>query len=77
MTTSLAGSSVVTSSTLLRTGHFALAAEVLPSIWIIDSGASYHIHNAIELTTYERLPNPIRIQLGNKTCIFATHHGSV
>ena len=76
MTTSLADSPVVTSSTL-RTGHFALAAEVLPSTWIIDSGASHHMHNGNDFTTYERLPNPIRIQLGNKTCVLATHHGSL
>jgi len=24
-----------------------------------------------------RLPNPIRIQLGDKTCVLATHHGSI
>jgi len=62
MTTSLADSPVVTSSTL-RTGQFALASEVLPSMWIIDSGASHHMHNGKDFTTYERLPNPIRIQL--------------
>ena len=61
----------------LDLGHFALAAEVFPSTWIIDSGASHHMHNGNDFTTYERLPNPIRIQLGNKTCVFATHHGSV
>ena len=76
--TSLADSPVVTSS-ILRTGQFALAAEVLPSTWIIDSGASHHMHNGndFDFNTYERLPNPIRIQLGNKTYIFAIHHGSV
>ena len=35
------------------------------------------MHNGNNFTTYKRLPNQIRIQLGNKTCIFATHHGSV
>jgi len=56
--TSLADSPVVTSSTL-RTGHFALAAEVFPSTWIIDLGASHHMHNGNDFTTYKRLPNPI------------------
>jgi len=46
-------------------------------MWIIDSGASHHMHNGNDFTTYERLSNRIRIQLGNKTCVFTTHHGSV
>ena len=36
-----------------------------------------HNGNDFDFNTYERLPNPIRIQLSNKTCVFATHHGSV
>jgi len=64
---------LVTSS--LNLGHFALAAEVFLSTWIIDSSASHHMHNGNDFTTYECLPNPIRIQLGNKTCVLATHHG--
>jgi len=73
MTTSLADSPVVTSSTL-RTGQFALASEVLPSMWIIDSGASHHMHNGKDFTTYERLPNPIRIQLESPNRCVAQHH---
>jgi len=46
-------------------------------MWIIDSGASHHMHNGGDFTTYECLPNPIRIQLGNKTCVFTTYHSSV
>ena len=63
----------------LNIGHYTLTAEVLPSTWIIDLGASHHMHNGndFDFNTYEHLPNPIRIQLGNKTCIFATPHGSV
>ena len=76
MTTSLADRPVVTSS-ILRIGHYALAAEVLLSTWIIDLDASYRMHNRNEFTTYERLPNPIRIQLGNKTYVLATHDGSL
>jgi len=36
-----------------------------------------HNGNDFDFNTYERLPNPIGIQLGNKTCIFVTHQGSV
>ena len=63
----------------LNLGHFALATEVFPSTWIIDSGASHHMHNGndFDFNTYERLPYPIQIQLDNKTCVFVTHHGSV
>ena len=74
--TSLADSLVVTSSTL-RIGYFALAVEVLPAIWIIDSGASHHMYNGTDFITYGRLPNPIQIQLGDKTSVLATHHGSL
>ena len=47
--------------------------------FLMDSGASHHMHNGndFDFNTYKRLPNPIRIQLGNKTYVFATHHGSV
>jgi hypothetical protein len=34
-------------------------------------------YNGNDFVTYERLSNPIRIQLDDKTCVLATHHGSI
>jgi len=78
MTTNLGDNPVITSSTW-RIGHFALATEVLPSMWSLNSGASYYMHNRnnFNFSTYKCLSNPIWIQLANKTCVFMTHHSSV
>jgi hypothetical protein len=73
----LAGSHTLVASSSLCIGHFSLAAVVLPSTWILDSGASHHMHNGNDFITDERLSDPIQIQLGDKTCVLVTHHGSI
>jgi len=58
-----------------KSGHFALATERAPSIWIIDSGAFHHIYNGprSQFQTYSRLLHIIDIRLGDDTIVQATH----
>ena len=63
------------SQNTFKTGHFALATERAPSIWIIDSGASHHTYNGprSRFRTYSRLSHTIDIRLGDDTIVQATH----
>jgi len=63
----------------LRLGHFALASEVASSAWIVDSGASHHMYNGDKhgYITYNRLPSPIDIKLGDDTNVRTTHQGII
>jgi len=63
------------SQNTFRTGHFALATERAPSIWIIDSGASHHMYNGSHrrFRTYFRLLHTIDIRLGDDTIVQAIH----
>jgi len=67
------------SQNTFKTGHFALATERAPSIWIIDSGASHHMYNGprSRLWTYSRLSHTINIRLADVTIVQATHKGLV
>ena len=67
------------SQNTFKTGHFALATERAPSIWIIDSAASHHMYIGprSRFRTYSRLSHTIDIRLGDDTIIQATHKGLV
>jgi len=67
------------SQNTFKTGHFALATERAPSIWIIDSGASHHMYNGprSRFLTYFRVSHTIDIRLGDDTIVQATHKGLV
>jgi len=67
------------SQNTFKTGHFVLATERAPSIWIIDSGASHHMYNGprSRLWTYSRLSHTINIRLADVTIVQATHKGLV
>jgi len=67
------------SQNTFKTGHFALATERAPSIWIIDSGASHDMYNGSRsrFQTYSRLSHTINIRLGDDTIVQAIHKGLV
>jgi len=67
------------SQNTFKTGHFPLATDRAPSIWIIDSRTSHHIYNRPEsqFQTYSRSSHPIDIRLGDDTIVQATHKGLV
>jgi len=59
--------------------YFALVTEAPSRIWIIDSGASYHMYNGSksDYSVYSQLLTPIDIMIGDNTTIRATHYGSI